>query len=186
MKKDFNLKEILIPAAALLAICVAATFLLSLTNSVTSSRIEVVQKEASDTARKKVCPKASSFELCDEDDKSSVYSALNDNGEEIGYAVSVMDKSYGGDIEVMTGLDSNGNVTGIEILSINDTPGLGLNAKKDDFKNQYIGKTGGELVAAKQANADEIQAITGATRTSEAVTRCVNKAYDLVFGEGGK
>ena len=54
-----------------------------------------------------------------------------------------------------------------------------MNAKKESFRNEYLGKTG-TLTVSKGASADnEIQALTGATITSNAVTRCVNKATEI-------
>ena len=79
----------------------------------------------------------------------------------------------------MTGFSADGKITGVEILTIDDTPGLGMNAKKEEFRKNYIGKNGA-LSVSKNASADnEIQAITGATITSNAVTRCVNSATDI-------
>lgn len=184
MKKQTGIKEILIPTLALFLICLVATFLLSYTNSLTAGRIAEVQKNNADKARKLVCADAAEFELVEADEQTEIYSALDAAGNEIGYAISTFDKSYGGDIQVMTGFDTEGKITGVQILSIDDTPGLGMNAKKDGFRNQYVGRTAGNLVVSKNAAEDEIQAITGATRTSEAVTRCVNKASALVFGGG--
>lgn len=182
-----NTKEIIIPAITLCIICLIATFLLSITDSITFSRIQSIQKENSDKAMKKVCSGAVSFEalVTSKEPDTELYKALDSSGELIGYAVSTMDKSYGGDIKVMTGLDTSGNITGVEILQIDDTPGLGMNAKKENFRNQYIGKTAENINVSKNASGDEIQAITGATRTSEAVTRCVEKAYRIVSEKGG-
>ena len=81
-----------------------------------------------------------------------------------------------GDIDIMTGVDAEGKVTGIRILSIEETPGLGMNAKKDSFRQQYVGKSG-ELAVNKDGG--EIVAITSATVTSRAVTKAVNQALAL-------
>ena len=180
-------KEILIPAAALTLICLVATFLLSLTNNVTKGQIAKVQQEAADTARKLVCTDAVSFEEAEENEAAEVYHALDADGNLIGYAVTTSGKSYGGSIDVMTGFDKEGRITGIQILNIEDTPGLGMNAKKEAFREQFSGKTGENLTVSKTASLDtEIQALTGATITSKAVTKCVSDAYNAVFGEGGQ
>ena len=77
----------------------------------------------------------------------------------------------------MIGLDTEGTVTKIAVLSANnETPGLGQNIKKDTFLDQFIGKNG-EISVVKTTPADnEIQAITSATISSSAVTRTVNAA----------
>ena len=179
-------KEIILPAITLGIICLISTLLLSCTDSVTRGQIAVIQKQNADKARMKVCSGAAAFEPVETGDTSSeLYEALDSSGQCIGYAVSTKDKSYGGDISVMTGLDTDGRITGVEILEIDDTPGLGMNAKKEAFRNQYTGKSADSVTVSKNASGDEIQAITGATRTSEAVTRCVKKAYQIVSEKGG-
>ncbi|NLG93227.1 MAG: FMN-binding protein, partial [Clostridiales bacterium] len=88
-------------------------------------------------------------------------------------------KSYGGDLNVMTGIDKNGKVTGVVLLTIKDTPGLGLNAQNESFRNQYlqdVPEKGFELVKTGNAGKGQINAMPGATITSKAVTECVNEA----------
>ncbi|MDO4938564.1 MAG: FMN-binding protein [Lachnospiraceae bacterium] len=179
--------EIIKPALTLLLICLVSTLVLSITNSITSEKIIETEKKQAETARQKVLPKADHFELIGDDEGNEVYAGKDASGELVGYTVAVNDKSYGGDIRVMTGMDVDMKVTGISILTINDTPGLGMNAKKDSFLDQYTDKTAGSAVCSKNASGDEIQAITGATRTTEAVTRCVNAAGNAVknLTEGG-
>ena len=67
-------------------------------------------------------------------------------------------------------------------MTISDTPGLGLKAKEDDFKNQYAGKNAEALTVKKGGGAGEteINAISGATITSSAVTNAVNAALYFV------
>ena len=178
-----KLKEILIPTVALFVICLISTALLGGTNMMTADKIEQVASETAEKARTAVCSSASSFEekkLTVDGSEYTFYVGKDAGGETVGYTVTTQDKSYGGTIEIMTGFDKDGKITGIEILTIDDTPGLGMNAKSDKFKNEYVGKSG-ELVVSKNASADnEIQAITGATITSKAVTRCVNMASKIV------
>ena len=176
-------KEIMIPTVALFVICLISTALLGGTNSLTAEKIRQVAADAAAKARTEVCKDATDFEekqLTVDGSKYTCYIGKNANGETVGYTVTTQDKSYGGAIEVMTGFDAEGKITGIEILTIDDTPGLGMNAKNDKFKGEYIGKSG-ELTVSKTASADnEIQAITGATITSKAVTRCVNLASKIM------
>lgn len=178
-----KMKEILIPTVALFIICLISTALLGGTNSLTAEKIKQVAAESAAKARTLVLTQATDFEenkITVEDTEYTYYIGKDANGEAVGYTVTTQDKSYGGTIEVMTGFDLDGTIMGIEILTIDDTPGLGMNAKNDSFKNEYVGKTG-ELTVSKTASADnEIQAITGATITSKAVTRCVNLASTIV------
>ena len=88
----------------------------------------------------------------------------------------------------MTGVDMNGKVTGVEFLEINETVGLGMNANKDSFKEQFKGLVNGISVNKNTPGENEIKALTGATITSKATTKGVNTALDIfenVLG-GGK
>lgn len=96
-----------------------------------------------------------------------------------GYVFTTVSKGYGGDITVMTGVDSDGAVTGIEFLTISETAGLGMNAQKDSFKQQFRGHAGKIGVSKNSPSENEIQALTGATITSRAVTSAVNEALTL-------
>lgn len=183
-----NVKEIIIPAVALFIICLISTALLGGTNLLTVDKIAQVAAENAANARLSVCEGAAEFDEVEVKLGEEVYicyTALDKEGNPVGYAVTTQDKSYGGTIEVMTGFDLEGKITGVEILTIDDTPGLGMNAKNESFRNNYIGKSG-ELTVSKTPTADnEIQAITGATITSNAVTRCVNVASQIVSAAQG-
>lgn len=101
-----------------------------------------------------------------------------------GYVVTVTSKEgYGGDIQFTVGFDLNGTVTGISMLSISETAGLGMKAKEEEFLDKYVGKAGGSFVVDKDNKTglvNEIDAISGATITTRAVTKGVNAAYIVV------
>lgn len=110
----------------------------------------------------------------------SVLEGTDASGAAVGYVInSLSNDSYGGAVKVSVGFDADGTITGVGIREINDTPGLGLKAKEPKFKDQYIGKNVDALVVTKLgASADnEIDAISGATVTSNAVTNAVNTAF---------
>lgn len=104
--------------------------------------------------------------------------AKGEGGEQIGYVISVTTHDgYGGDITLSVGIDSNDKITGMEITSMNESPGLGSKANDEPFKSQYSGKNASEFKVVKGASGEnEIDAITGATITSNAVTNAVNEA----------
>lgn len=103
-----------------------------------------------------------------------------------GYVVTATcSEGYGGDIQVMVGITKDYEVNKIEILSLSETPGLGANAQKDTFKEQYSGKTSGITVKkGGGASGNEIDAISGATITSKAVTKAVNAALEAAKKTG--
>lgn len=99
------------------------------------------------------------------------------NNKTIAYIVPSENKGYGGEIKLLVAVTPEGKVINYTILSHNETPGLGDNTAKDKFKKQFVGKEVKNLVVVKDpADQDNIQAITGATISSKAVTTAVKKA----------
>lgn len=90
-------------------------------------------------------------------------------------AIEVAPKGYGGEINMVVGISDTGEVTGVAIISMSETPGLGSKANDDSFLNQFKGKRAGVAIGKGSNNVD---AITGATITSKAVTQGVSEALD--------
>lgn len=180
MKKKMNPKEVLVPAVALFIICVVATALLALTNSVTSGKIAQNASEKETASRAEVLPEAKSFDEVQAFGESGVtYCAgKNEAGEKIGYVFTSSAKGYGGDVLVMTGVDKDGKITGVNILSHSETPGLGANSVKPEFRERFNGKSGVLEVDKNSNDGQSVQAITAATITSRAVVGAVNLALD--------
>ena len=169
-------KEILRPTLALLVICVVATALLALTNSVTAARIAETERENAVASRRTVMPDAASFGEEQSCDALTYCAAFDADGGEIGNVYTAAAKGYGGAVTVMVGIGKDGKVTGIEILSHSETPGLGANSTKPAFKNRFVGKEGTLTVSKTSNDGENVQAITAATTTSKAVTSAVNAA----------
>ena len=89
----------------------------------------------------------------------------------------VAPNGFGGAIDMMVGVDVSGAVTGVAIVSQSETASLGANCTREDFRAQFTGKTG-TLSVSKDGG--EIEALTGATVTSRAVTEGVNTALEFV------
>lgn len=112
--------------------------------------------------------------------KSEMYEALKNN-KTIGYVTQSESKGYGGTIELLVAVDTKGQVIGYNILTHNETPGLGDKTTKSQFKDQFKGKDIDHLVVTKDpSNKDDVQAITGATISSRAVTNGVHQAVEQV------
>ena len=181
MKK---IKEYAAPAVVLFVICVVAAFLLAYTNQITAPKIAEVNLKNEIESRKIVYESASSFgDEFKNDDGISLIPALDADGNTIGYVVITVEKGYGGDISVMTGVDNNGVVQGVNILSMSETAGLGANASKESFLEMFVGKVLGITVTKNAPEGNEIKALTGATITSKAVTQAVNAAIEAAGGE---
>ena len=179
----FDIKEVLIPTVSLFLICTVVTLLLAVTNSVTAPKIEKLQIETANKIKAEVLSVATSFSEEKTVDLNGVtytyYEGYDDSKTVTGYVFTTSAKGYGGDIVTMVGVKVDGTVLGVDFLAISETAGLGMNADSDEFKSQFIGKSGVIGVNKNTSTDTEIQALTGATITSKAVTEAVNIALAL-------
>ena len=118
--------------------------------------------------------------------------ALDKDKKVIGYVVNVTNhKAYSGDISYTIGVKADGTLNDSEILSISETAGLGMKAKEDKFKSQFHNVKVDQFTVTKQkaGSESEIEAISGATITSKAVTNGVNagiRYINSILEKGGK
>ena len=198
--KKMNTGEIIKVGIILFVITAALAGLLAFVNAKTAPLIEQNAIAAEQEAMKTVMPDAAGFEetevnpneladLSAENDGevSKAFVALDASGEAIGACVITVTTGYDVGIQTVTGVDKNLTVTGVDIISMNETPGLGANAKNPEFRAQYEGKSGEIKVVKTAAGDDSIQAIAGATKSSNGVTRGVNLALRVAESllEGG-
>ncbi|WP_064505484.1 RnfABCDGE type electron transport complex subunit G [Defluviitalea phaphyphila] len=179
------MKEIIKLGLILFIITACASAVLGFTYEITKGPIEEQVQLAKKEAMNQTLPQADTFQSIDVDlPEDSTILEVNagykgDNLE--GFAVKVSPKGFGGAVEMMVGISKDGVIQGVRILSHAETPGLGANAENPSFSSQYEGKSG-QLVVTKTAPTEdnEIQAITGATITSQAVTDGVNEVIELL------
>lgn len=96
---------------------------------------------------------------------------------ENGYVIETVTAGYAGDITMLIGVSNEGTVTGLVVRELSETVGLGANALNDhEFLAQFLNTSGEAEVGTN------VDAITGATVTSKAITRCVNSAVAFVTG----
>ena len=160
-----------LPAYVVLCvIALAAGLLLSLTNALTQDSIAAQNAASANAARMEALPGAETFE---EMEASANVDALFEGkaGETlVGYVASKTVKGYGGDIEVVVGMDLTGVVTGVSVggSDFSETAGLGAKTKEDAFTSQFDGLT--ETAVLK----GNIDSVTGASISSGAVVDGVN------------
>ena len=184
------MNKILKNTLILTVITLVAGLGLGLVYEVTKAPIAQAQETAKKEAWQQVFPDAdvNDFELVDVDQKAAD-KAIKDLGVkatidevctvgEEGYVVTATDKEgYGGDIKITVGITADGTINGISILSISETAGLGMRATEPAFYEQYQGKQAEKFVVSKDGGDGEpIDALSGATITSRAVTGAVNAA----------
>lgn len=181
-------------AMILTLITLVAGGVLGLIYEITKDPIAKQQEMAKQEAYKSVFEDADSFEVCVEEGDEELAAYLVENGfeaqtinevmeakdasgETLGYAINLTtSEGYGGDITFSMGVREDGTLNGISILTISETAGLGMNATKDEFKNQFQDKQAEAFEVTKTGAAadNQINAISGATITSNAVTKGVN------------
>lgn len=112
----------------------------------------------------------------------SAYKMTKD-GADAGYCVEVGPTGFGGAVDTMVGIDSDGKVTGISVISASsETPGLGARSTEPEFQAQFAGQVGTEVAVAKDGGS--IDALTGATITSRAVSEGVVAAAQFAAEQG--
>lgn len=194
---------------ALLSITLVAGLALAFVNEITQEPIAAAEENARKEAYNTVYPDVQ-FEVMDNTDVlleesasaienagltgcsvDDVLRAVDGSGNTVGYVMSATSPSgYGGDIKIALGISSESeSITGFTVLSNSETAGLGAKCTEDEFTSQFAGKSAEGISYTKSGAADdtEIDAISGATITSSAVTDAVNSAlafYNDVLREG--
>ncbi len=179
-----NVRSIVKTGFILFVIGFLCTLILSVCNYMTKDTIENLAAESEREAMVSTLSEADRFtELPDigEGIVTGVFEGVDKDKNTVGYCVKVSPVGYGGAISMVVGVNTKGEITGVDIVSMSETPGLGAKASDEGFIGQYKGKSGGVGVIKSGTPKDnEISAISGATVTSKAVTQGVNAALDIV------
>ena len=160
----------------LLLITSVSGLVLGVTNSLTEGIILERAMEGDIASMQALVPDADGFETADLSgiDVPSIVNEVylgTQNGSVVGYTVKLSPNGYGGSIEMMVGISSTGEISGVEILSQSETPGLGSKITEADFLGQYTGLSTDGSVA--------VDAISGATVSSDAVNSGTQAAANL-------
>ena len=175
-----TVKNIAVPSVVLIIICLVISAALAFTNDITKDRIAEIDKQNSINAMAEIFTDEG-VEFSDNytvvrNDTEYFYSIASVNGEQIGFIFTTSSSGYGGEVKVMTGVNADGTVKAIKVLSVADeTPGLGQAATNPEFTAQFSGKSG-QISTEKNHDVD---ALTGATITTKAVINDVNIALEL-------
>ena len=185
------MKEMIKNTAILLVITVVAGLVLGLVYQVTKDPIAVQEARKKQEACQEVFQDAASFEAMEvravdvsgwaeagyaQESIDEVMSATDASGSLLGYVITVTTKEgYGGEIQFSIGVRTDGTLNGMSILSISETAGLGMRAE-EVLKPQFAGKQIEKFEYSKSGATSEnqIDAISGATITTNAVTNGVN------------
>lgn len=164
----------------LFGISLVVALLLGATNLITDPYIKENQRIKQEKAMNEVLPADSYEELAYTGDDGTV-DAVYKAGD-AGYVVQVTPAtSFSGTLSIMVGVDPDGACTGISIVATGETSGLGSNASKPVFKDQFPGASGTVNVTK---DGGTINAITGATITSRGVCEAVTSALAAAASMG--
>lgn len=179
-----NTKKIVSLGLILFTVTAITGLILGFVHEITAGPIQKTQERLKTEALAGSLPEANAFapiEIAGGADATlkEVQEAKNE-GNTVGYCITVTPKGYAGPIELVVGITSDGTVRAIRILNQSETPGLGAKAPLPPFSGQFDNKKIEKLtvVKAPPSAPDQIQAISGATITSSAVTDGVNTALD--------
>ena len=192
-------------ALRLMLITLIAGLLLGVVYSVTYEPIQAAQNAATVAAYKQVFPDAADFKENPDGEQliaadaaalaeqgfgnvliDKVVNAVDASGAVVGHIINASSKDgYGGLVSISVGIQADGQtINGIAFLSISESAGLGMNARDTDWYKQFNGKKGEKFTVTKAGDGeldnDKINAISGATITSRAVTNSVNAALYFV------
>ena len=159
-----TLKKIF-PVIFVTVVVFLAVALLSWTNSITKDKIESQEEEQIQSMLGEMFPDMSRYAF--EDDIYTVYS----DETQLGYAFLALGKGYGGNINILVGLENETTIKGISIISQSETPGLGARVSESSFVNEFAGLSIGDV--ALRQDGGQVDAITGATISSGAVVDAV-------------
>lgn len=193
-------------------ITLIAGLLLGVIHSITAGPIAAQEEKTRIKTQKAVFPAASSFKavegIADEEvliekvadtgltktEVCAVDIAYDEAGDKLGYVVTSLNKEgYGGEIKIMTGIDTTGeelSINGIAFLTLAETAGMGMKADLPEFKDQFVDLVPGDdmIVYTKigKSAPNEIDAISGSTITTSSVMKAANAALVAArYLEGG-
>ena len=180
MKTESTFAHIMRLTITLLTICAVVAAVLAGVNMITKDAIAANQAKKTQDALAVVLPEAGTLEKVELTGDAGIISEVYTDGE--NYAVKVLPSGFDGTITMMVGI-SDGKITGISVISHTETPGLGAvaaaqNAKGEAFRGQFVGQEGTLAVG------NQIDAMSGATITSNAVVTGVNAALSYVANMG--
>ncbi|MEO1768234.1 FMN-binding protein [Candidatus Enterococcus ferrettii] len=163
----------------LFIICLVVTFAVAGTRAAFKDRIAEQEWAQTQKVMNKLI-KADDFKKVKVSGGNQAFKALDSSGETLGYLFITNAYGYGSDVSVMSAI-SEGKVVGIDILDAsNETPGLGQNVTKKGFVDQFSGLIGlPEVVKSTPTGENQVEAVTGATKSSKAVAKSVEEALAL-------
>ena len=175
------MKHILKPAIILFSTAVIVATLVSVAHWLTAEPIASKNQRLRLAAMREVLPQAENFIEFPATLSGDIVRVFQ--GAPVGYVVELSPEGYSGKINVIVGISSaDKSVAGVRILKHTETPGLGSLAASEAFYRKFDNKPLIPLKVVKNKQGDdEIDALTGATITTNAIVDAVNQAIEWYF-----
>jgi electron transport complex protein RnfG len=164
------------PTLVLTLICIIVSALLVFANAITEGKIAEAEQQALNESLVSVLgegtnPKATSYTPTDDlvPDGAVVNGIYTDDNNQVAFEMTVDGYSKGG-LYLLVGINENGEVSGVSIITISETKGLGTKVQDDSFLSQFIGAT--------DVNYD-FEKITGASFSSKGMKSAVDTAINI-------
>ena len=109
--------------------------------------------------------------------ENNLFFVAREGGNVIGMAHAATGTGYGGDMEVLVGMDDAANIVGLNVIDHSETPDLGDRVLQDDFKERFVGLGYNDPITI----GDDIDSLTGATVSAEAMAEAAREAVELTF-----
>jgi len=153
-------------------ICVLAAGLLAGANALTRSKIAEQAQAEEQSALKEVMPQAKKFIPVGLAPDVLYYKAVDGQEKLLGFVFKASGKGYSSVIQTLAGMNLEGVISAVKVVSQNETPGLGMRITENKFTDQFRNQDSLSLL--------DVQAITGATISSKAVMNSViQKAQEI-------
>ena len=156
----------------------AMGFLISLTYHATALPTAQAENRAEQELLQQVMPNASfsSESPYRAAGALDIQAAYDKDNQFIGYCVEVQSQGFGGIITMMVGVDLDGKVTGVAVTGHSETPSVAQSAMTPASLKRYVGRTG----TLRTTGSNAVNAVSGATATSNAITSGVNRALSVI------
>jgi len=181
MKKEMK------STVTLLAFILASVILIGLTYTVTAGPLAEQRLQLEAGAVKELLPDTQRIAEVDlgEDDSTLVHlvGCYNGEGEFIGYVFTAKSRGFGGEIEMMVAFDPQGVIQGLRIIEQFETVGFGAEIEEEWFTQQFIGRYGMLFGSRNATSPSEIDMVSGATISTDAVLRGINDASAYLMGD---
>ncbi|MEG0876633.1 MAG: FMN-binding protein [Oscillospiraceae bacterium] len=166
MKKESLLKPIIV----LVSICIVISAALAFANHITAPVIDAANKAKAEKAMAEVLPGGADFALVELEGLPAEVTEVDAAGNGKGYVFIVKSSGYGGEMSIILGIDPEGKITGTKVITHNETQNMGTKVVNDgtDYQKQLIG----------MSDTANIEAVSGATVSSDAMKNAVQTAFD--------